>query len=147
MLGNSVAAVAVPLVAVVTLRESTFTVGLLTAAARLPWLLVGPPAGARVDRLPKRPVTLVCNAVSAVVFASVPIAAWLGALTVTHLLVVAAAGGVARVFFGLACRAYLPILVEDGRLPEADTELQAASRPRRSPARGSPGCSRRRSAR
>ncbi|WP_436762498.1 MFS transporter [Streptosporangium sp. V21-05] len=126
MLGGSVAAVAIPLVAVVTLRASTFTVGLLTAAAWLPWLLVGLPAGAWVDRLPKRPVMLVCDTVSMVVFASVPIAAWLGVLTMTHLLVVATAGGVARVFFSLAYRAYLPILVEGERLLEANTRLQGS---------------------
>ncbi|MEU4536030.1 MFS transporter [Streptosporangium sp. NPDC023825] len=126
MLGSSVAAVALPLLAVVSLRASTFAVGLLTAAAWLPWLLVGLPAGAWVDRLPKRPVMLVCNTVSMVVFASVPIAAWLGALTMTHLLVVATTGGVARVFFNLAYRAYLPTLVEGGRLLEANTKLQGS---------------------
>ncbi|MEZ0071540.1 MFS transporter [Planotetraspora sp. GP83] len=126
MLGSSVAGVALPLVAVVTLHASTFTVGLLTAAAWLPWLLVGLPAGAWVDRLPKRPMMLVCNTVSMVVFASVPIAAWLGALTMTHLLVVATMGGSARVFFSLAYRAYLPTLVEGDRLLEANTKLQGS---------------------
>lgn len=126
MLGSSVAAVAMPLVAVVTLQAGAFAVGLLTAAAWLPWLVAGLPAGAWVDRLPKRPVMLVSNAVSMVVFASVPVAAWLGALTMAHLLVVAVAGGVARVFFSLAYRAYLPILVESGRLLEANTRLQGS---------------------
>ncbi|MFG2076711.1 MFS transporter [Nonomuraea maritima] len=126
MLGSSVAAVAMPLVAVVTLEASTFAVGLLTAAAWLPWLVAGLPAGAWVDRLPKRPVMLASNAVSMAVFASVPVAAWLGALTMAHLLVVAVAGGVARVFFSLAYRAYLPYLVESGRLLEANTRLQGS---------------------
>lgn len=45
VLGSSIAVVALPLVAVVTLQASTFAVGLLTAAAWLPWLLIGlPPA-------------------------------------------------------------------------------------------------------
>ncbi|WP_218670930.1 MFS transporter [Microbispora sp. GKU 823] len=45
VLGSSVGGVALPLVAVVTLHASPLTVGLLTAAAWLPWLLVGlPPA-------------------------------------------------------------------------------------------------------
>ncbi|MEV4455118.1 MFS transporter [Microbispora sp. NPDC049633] len=46
MLGSSVAGVALPLVAVVSLHASPLAVGLLTAAAWLPWLLVGLPAGA-----------------------------------------------------------------------------------------------------
>ncbi|GAA1296763.1 MFS transporter [Planotetraspora silvatica] len=126
MLGSSVASVALPLVAVVTLHASTFTVGLLTAAAWLPWLLAGLPAGAWVDRSRKRPMMQVCNTVSMAVFASVPIAAWLGALTMTHLLVAATVGGVARVFFTLAYRAYLPTLVGGERLLEANTRLQGS---------------------
>ncbi|GAB3902470.1 MFS transporter [Microbispora bryophytorum] len=125
-LGSSVGGVALPLVAVMTLHASPLTVGLLTAAAWLPWLLVGLPAGAWVDRLPKRPVMLVCNTVSMAVFASVPIAAWLGALTTPHLLVVATTGGAARVFFTLAYRAYLPVLVDSERLLEANAKLQGS---------------------
>ncbi|MGW3351480.1 MFS transporter [Nonomuraea rubra] len=126
MLGSSVAAVALPLVAVVTLDAGTFTVGLLTAAAWSPWLVAGLPAGAWVDRMPKRPVMLACNTVSAMAFASVPVAAWLGGLTMAHLLLVAAVGGVAKVFFSLAYRAYLPVLVGSERLLEANTKLQGS---------------------
>ncbi|GAA4975789.1 MFS family permease [Nonomuraea thailandensis] len=126
MLGSSVAGVALPLVAVVTLDAGTFTVGLLTAAAWSPWLVVGLPAGAWVDRMPKRPMMLACDSVSAVAFASVPVAAWLGGLTMAHLLVVASVGGVAKVFFTLAYRAYLPVLVGGERLLEANTKLQGS---------------------
>lgn len=55
-LGNSVTAVALPLVAVVTLHSGPTAVGLLAAAVWLPWLLIGLPAGAWVDRLRKKPV-------------------------------------------------------------------------------------------
>ncbi|WP_218670931.1 MFS transporter [Microbispora sp. GKU 823] len=74
--------------------------------------------------MPKRPVMLVCNIVSMMVFASVPIVAWSGALTTSHLLAVATAGGAAKVFFTLAYRAYLPMLVESRRLLEANAKLQ-----------------------
>lgn len=125
-LGSSVGGVALPLVAVVTLHAGPLTVGLLTAAAWLPWLLAGLPAGAWVDRMPKRPVMLVCNTVSTVVFASVPIVAWLGALTTTHLVLVATTAGTAKVFFTLAYRAYLPVLVERERLLDANAKLQGS---------------------
>ncbi|MFF4125733.1 MFS transporter [Microbispora rosea] len=125
-LGSSVGGVALPLVAVVTLHAGPLTVGLLTAAAWLPWLLVGLPAGAWVDRMPKRPVMLVCNTVSTMVFASVPIVAWLGVLTTTHLLVAATTAGAAKVFFTLAYRAYLPVLVERERLLDANAKLQGS---------------------
>ncbi|MES4902219.1 MULTISPECIES: MFS transporter [unclassified Streptomyces] len=88
-LGNSVTTVALPLIAVAVLRADTFAIGLLTAAVWLPWLLIALPADAWVDRLRKRPVMIACNLVSAVMYASVPLAAWLDALTYPHLLLFA----------------------------------------------------------
>jgi hypothetical protein len=41
------------------LHASTFLVSALTAAAWLPWLVIGLPVGAWVDRLPRRPVLIV----------------------------------------------------------------------------------------
>jgi len=42
-LGNAMALVGVPLVAVTVLHASTFAVGVLAAAAWLPWLVIGLP--------------------------------------------------------------------------------------------------------
>jgi MFS family permease len=126
MLGSMVASTALPLVAVVTLQASTFGVALLTAVAWLPWLVVGLPAGAWVDRLPKRPVMLACNTVSMAVFGSVPVAAAFGVLSMPYLLAAALLGGVAKVFFTLAYRAYLPALVETDELLEANAKLQGS---------------------
>jgi MFS family permease len=126
MLGSMVASTALPLVAVVTLRASTFEVALLTAVAWLPWLVIGLPAGAWVDRLPKRPVMLVCNTGSMAVFGSVPLAAALGLLTVPYLLAAALLGGIAKVFFTLAYRAYLPTLVGRDDLLEANAKLDGS---------------------
>ncbi|WP_435858361.1 MFS transporter [Streptomyces sparsogenes] len=49
-LGNSVTAVALPLIAVEELDADSTAVGLLAAAVWLPWLLIGLPVGAWVDR-------------------------------------------------------------------------------------------------
>lgn len=118
-LGSNVTTVALPLVAVVTLHAGTFAVGALSAAVWLPWLVIGLPAGAWVDRLPRRPVMLVCDAVSAVLFVSVPVAAWLGVLSLAQLLVVAVLTGAAGVFFFTAYRVYLPSLVDQDELAGA----------------------------
>ncbi|WP_410669806.1 MFS transporter [Amycolatopsis sp. cmx-4-68] len=126
MLGSMVASTALPLVAVVTLQASTFQVALLTAVAWLPWLVVGLPAGAWVDRLPKRPIMLTCNTVSMAVFGSVPLAAVFGALSMPLLLAAALLGGIAKVFFTLAYRAYLPALVGEDELLEANAKLQGS---------------------
>lgn len=126
MLGSMVATTALPLVAVVTLQASTFEVALLTAAAWLPWLVIGLPAGAWVDRLAKRPVMLLCNTVSMAVFGCLPVVAAFGGLTMPYLLAAALLGGIAKVFFTLAYRAYLPALVGDGELLDANAKLQGS---------------------
>ncbi|GII76061.1 MFS transporter [Sphaerisporangium rufum] len=124
--GSSLTAVAVPLTAVTTLHASAMVVALLTAAAWLPWLIIGLPAGAWIDRLPRRRVMLVCDAVSLVLFASVPVAAWLGLLSAGWLLVVALLAGTASVFFKTAYQAYLPTLVPVARLAEGNAKLQGS---------------------
>ncbi|MEU8424927.1 MFS transporter [Micromonospora sp. NPDC048835] len=123
--GSNITTVALPLVAVAVLDAGTFQVAVLTAAAWLPWLLIGLPAGAWVDRLPRRPVMVVCDLLCAVAFLSVPLAALLGRLTVTQLLVVAVTAGAARVFFETADQVYLPVLLRPGQLPEGNAKLQA----------------------
>src|ERR1700691_2817914 len=79
--GNAMAVVGVPLVAVLLLHAGVFAVSLLTASAWLPWLVIGLPAGAWVDRLPARRVMIGCDVISAALYATVPLAAWGGVLS------------------------------------------------------------------
>jgi MFS family permease len=124
--GSSISGVALPLVALTTLHAGVLAVSLLTAAAWLPWLVVGLPAGAWVDRLPRRTVMLAADVVFITGFASVPVAAVLGWLTITQLLVAALVCGVATVFFATAYRAFIPTLLEPGDLQEANAKLQGS---------------------
>jgi predicted MFS family arabinose efflux permease len=121
--GNSVALVVIPLVAIDTLHTSTFIVTLLTAMVGLPWVIIGIPAGAWVDRLAPRAVMLVCDAVSVVVYASVPVAAWCGVLTVAQLIAVTLIAGAAAVFFNSAYQVLLPGVVEEADLAEGNAKL------------------------
>lgn len=98
---------------------------MLSAASWLPWLLVGLPAGAWVDRLRRRPIMLSCDAVSLVVFGSVPLAAWASRLTTTQPIVVAFLGGLSAVCFTTAYRAYVPTVVKSHDLVAANTALQS----------------------
>ncbi len=123
--GSSVTSMALPLVAVATLDASTFEVALLAAAAWLPWLLIGLLAGAWVDRLPRRPIMLACDLAALLLFLSVPIAAWLGRLTIGHLLAVAFSAGTASVFFETAYQVYLPSLLNRDEVAEGNAKLQA----------------------
>ena len=55
-------------------EATTFEVGLLTAAAWAPWLLIGLPVGAWVDRVRRRPLMLASSAISGLLLAVVPLA-------------------------------------------------------------------------
>jgi MFS family permease len=125
-IGNGVTTVVLPLIALLNLSASPFQIGLLAAAVWLPWLIVGLPAGAWVDRLPRRPIMIACHAASAVLFASVSIAWWLGAMTYGYLLAVALLTGTATVFFQTAYHTYLPTILSKQDLIEGNAKIQGA---------------------
>ncbi|MDH6706546.1 putative MFS family arabinose efflux permease [Kitasatospora sp. MAA19] len=125
--GASVTGVAMPLVAVSILHVSTFEVGLLSAAAWAPWLIIGLPVGVWVDRLRRRPIMLAAAAVSVVLFASVPVTAWSGQLSIGLLLAVALLTGTAAVFFQTAYSAYLPSILEPDDQPEGNAKLHGSA--------------------
>jgi MFS family permease len=125
--GNAMAVVGVPLIAVLVLHASTFEVGVLTASAWLPWLVIGLPAGAWVDRLPARQVMIACDLISALLYASVPAADWAGVLTIGWLIIVQLVAGAASVMFMTAYQVYLPSLVAPGELIEGNTKMQGSA--------------------
>jgi predicted MFS family arabinose efflux permease len=126
-IGNAMAVVGVPLLAVTVLHASTFAVAALTAAAYLPWLVIGLPAGAWVDRLPCRRLMIVCDIISALLYASLPVAAWLHTLTTGQVIAVALLAGAANVFFATAYQVYLPSLVTAADLIEGNAKLQGSA--------------------
>jgi MFS family permease len=124
--GTMVTLIALPLLAVKTLHASAFEVGLLTASETAAFLLVGLPAGAWVDRLRRRSVMIVNDLLRALLLGSLPLAAWLGVLTLAQLYVVALLTGVCTVFFDVAYQSYLPHLVGREHLVEGNAKLQAS---------------------
>jgi MFS family permease len=126
-IGNAMAVVGIPLLAVTVLRASTFAVAALTAAAYLPWLVIGLPAGAWVDRLPARPLMISCDVISALLYASLPAAAWIGVLSTAQVMMVALLAGAANVFFATAYQVYLPSLVTAAELVEGNAKLQGSA--------------------
>jgi MFS family permease len=124
--GSAVTFVALPLVAVESLHAGTFAVTVLTAATWLPWLVIGVPAGAWVDRLPARPVMLTCDVISLAAFASVPFAAWSGVLSVAQLIAVALLAGAASVLFTTAYQVLLPGIVDEADLTEGNAKLEGS---------------------
>jgi MFS family permease len=125
--GVQVSVLAMPLVAVLYLGSGPQAVGLLIAMEFLGSLLIGLPAGVWCDRARRRPIMVCADLVRAGLLASVPIAAWCGALTIWQLYAVALAQGFATVFFDVAYQSYLPTLIDPGHLVEGNTKLQASA--------------------
>jgi len=108
------------------LHSGVVFVSALTAVAWVPWLLIGLPAGAWVDRLPRRTVLIAADLVSLAAFGSVPVAAWCGVLTAAQLLAAAGVAGAAAVFFQIAFRAMLPALLAPDVLLEGNAKIQGS---------------------
>ncbi|MFE0461775.1 MFS transporter [Kitasatospora sp. NPDC058965] len=125
--GSSVTGLALPLIAVGALHASAFQVSALPAATWLPWLLIGLPVGAWVDRLSRRTVMLFAAAAQLLCYLSVPVAAALGVLGYAQLLVVALLAGTGAVFFQTAYTAYLPTLVDEADRAEGNAKLHGSA--------------------
>ncbi|MFG1666964.1 MFS transporter [Streptomyces sp. Y7] len=124
-LGDRIAFLALPLVAITALHADEFQVGLLTTMTTAGSLLVGLPAGAWVDRMRKQSVMISTDLARALVLLTLPLAWWADLLTIGWLYTAALAHGVLTVFFDVAHVSYLPHLVGRGNLLEGNSKLSA----------------------
>jgi MFS family permease len=122
--GTQVTLLALPLVAILVLEESTFRVAALTTVEYLPFLLFALPAGVWVDRLRRRPILILGDLGRAAALVSVPVAHWLGVLTIWQLYAVGFATGICTVFFDVAYQSYLPALVGREQIVEGNSKLE-----------------------
>ena len=123
LLGSQVTMLALPLTAALMLGATPSQMGVLGMLQTLPYLLIGLPAGAWVDRLPRRTVLIVTDLGRAGLLATVPIAALLGMLRLELLNVIAFLTGLLSVFFSVAYGAFLPAVVARSDLVEANAKL------------------------
>ncbi|MCX5426514.1 MFS transporter [Streptomyces sp. NBC_00062] len=124
--GTYVGQTVLPLLAATTLKASPFQMGVLTAAGTAAFLLIGLPTGVLVDRIRRRPVMLTADFARAALLFTVPLAAWVGVLTLAQLITVAFLVSVATVLFDVAYQSYLPSLVGRVQLMEGNTRLQSS---------------------
>jgi MFS family permease len=124
--GTQVTLLGLPLIAILLLKANAFQVGLLGTVEFLPFILLGLPAGAWVDRLRRRPILITGDIGRALSLASIPIAYELGRLTLPQLYVVAFVNGVLTVFFDVAYQAFLPSIVERDQLVEGNSKLEGS---------------------
>src|SRR3990170_1653382 len=123
--GDNFTALALPLIAAITLKATPGQMGILTALERLPFLVLGLMAGVWVDRTRRRPILIAGDIGRGLVLLSIPMAATLGALGMPQLYVVGLVVGTFTLFFDVAYQAYLPSLVDRRQLVEGNTKLEA----------------------
>ncbi|MET8145527.1 MFS transporter [Sphaerisporangium sp. NPDC005288] len=126
LIGSQVSLVALPLLAVLTLDAGPFEVGLLAALGRAPWLLFGLLAGALADRARRRPLLVAADLVRAAVLAWIPVAAWLGVLTVGQLYAVTFVVGTMTVLSEVAAQSFLPSLAAPAQLADGNGKLEVS---------------------
>jgi MFS family permease len=122
-LGSAISAIALPLLAVLTLSATPFQMGLLIASETVPILLFGLATGVWVDRRVKRPVMIAADIGRAALLLLIPVAAWLGVLRIELLLVIAFLVGTLSVFFEIASQSYLPVILSTADLTAGNARL------------------------
>ena len=124
--GSLVTRIALPFTAILLLDASPSAIGVLRVAELLPGFLLGLVAGAWVDRLRRRPIMIATDLGRALLIVTVPVAAFLGWLGLGQLYVIAALVSALSVFFDVAYQSFLPSLVKNEELVEANSKLSAA---------------------
>ncbi|MFJ8919325.1 MFS transporter [Streptomyces sp. NPDC102415] len=122
-LGTNIGYVAVPLIAVSALDATAGQVGALATLSTVAFLLIGLPAGAWLDRMRQRRVLIAADLVRAGLFASIPPAWWLDALTLEQLYAVVLLHGCATVFADVGSQSVLPQLVGGADLVRANSAV------------------------
>src|SRR4029450_11581490 len=122
--GDQISALAIPLTAILALHASALEVGILTAMAWLPHLLFSLPAGVWIDRRAHRRWNMiVVDVLRAAALARIPVAWWLGALTMWQLVAVAFAVGALTVFFDLSSASFFVALVHPTQAMDDDIKV------------------------
>ncbi|HEU5014099.1 MAG TPA: MFS transporter [Roseiflexaceae bacterium] len=121
--GSQIGAGALGLTAILVLSATPAQMGLLAAAATLPTLLIGLPAGVWADRLRRRPMLIGADLGRALLLLSVPLAALGGLLTMLHLYVITALVGMLTILFDVAYQAYVPTLLAREQIVEGNSKL------------------------
>jgi len=117
--GGIVTLIALPILVYRTSGSAGLT-ALVAACEAAPYVLFGLFAGALTDRWNRKRVMVAADALGALLVASVPVADWLGVLTVTQVLVVAFLGPTVAVFFDGASFGAIPMLVGRERIGAAN---------------------------
>jgi predicted MFS family arabinose efflux permease len=127
LFGSKVTAVALPLIAAVSLEATPFEMGVLVAAEGLPYLFISLFAGVWLDRSAKRPILILTDLVRAALLLLLPVGWAGGFLSFPLLLAVSLAVGACTVVSDIGSASYLPLLIDRKDLVEGNSKLELSS--------------------
>lgn len=126
-LGTFITALALPTAAIELLGAGPIEISVLAALQSLPFPVLGIASGVIADRLPRRPIMIVCDLGRLIALGSVPVADLADHLTLQQLYVVALVVGVFTPFSVVASQAYLKGLVARNQLMEGNAKLEVSN--------------------
>jgi MFS family permease len=124
LLGSALTMFALPTLAVLVLHATPVQVGALSALQTLPFPILGMAVGVIADRVSRRKIMVVADAVRFFALATIPCTAIFHALSMPQLYAVSLVTGCASAFFGITYQSYLPVIVPPNRLTDANTKLE-----------------------
>jgi len=124
-LGSEIGELAVPVLALVTLGASALQLSLVRTALFLPYLLLTLWLGVVVDRRRRRPLMVAADLGRGALLLSVGALSVLGRLSVPMLIIAAALLGSLTVLYMLAEFSFVPLVVEQNQLIDANARVTA----------------------
>src|SRR6266852_1877607 len=121
--GAQITNLALPLAAALLLNATPMQMGILVALETLPFALVSLHAGVLLDRVRKLPVIILADIGRGLALLAIPIAAWLGSLSMEILFGVGFLCGVQNVVGGAAYQVLLAQMAGRKRLVEANAKV------------------------
>ena len=124
-LGTEIGELAIPVLALVTLGASASELSFVRAALLIPYLLLTLWLGVLVDRSRRRPLLITADLARGILLGTVCWFAVAGWLTIPMLIAAAALLGSLAVVYTLAEFAFLPLVIGDRRLLDANASITA----------------------
>ena len=124
LLGSQTSKIAYPLL-VLAMTGSAARAGIAGFAAMLGYLLFPLPAGGLADRHDRKRIMICCDVIRLLAVGSIAVAGWAAHITYVQVLVAGFAEGTASVFFGVAQRAALPMLIHPSQRSLAVSQNEA----------------------
>lgn len=125
--GSYISQLALPLTAAVLLRATPMQMGVLSAIEVLPFALFSLQAGVLIDRSRRMPLMMARDLMCALALLMVPLAAWLGWLSMPVLWLVGFCVVAGEVIGGSAHQSYVAALIGRDKLVEAHSKFMTTS--------------------